>query len=180
MPWLGRNSGEFRPGSNFLAWICRIARFRVLSYFDAKRRRPLSFSDAFLDAVEEDLAAMSDTLDGEMFALADCYHKLRPDDRELIDRRYVPGANTLQIAAAVGRPLSTVYRSAHSHSSRIVGLHRRGDARSRLKMDAKNVSIDELERLLWQMRDGQLDADGRAHRSISNGRCRDSPLLHPL
>ena len=37
---------EFRPGTDFLAWICQIARFRVLSYFDAKRRRPMPFSDA--------------------------------------------------------------------------------------------------------------------------------------
>ncbi len=103
--------GEFRPGTDFLAWTCRIARFRVLSYFDAKRRRPMPFSDAFFEAVEEDLAAMSDALDGEMTALADCYRKLLPEDRELIDRRYAPGADTRQVAAAVGRPLSTVYRT---------------------------------------------------------------------
>jgi len=101
---------EFRPGSDFAAWICRIARFRVLSHFDAQRRRPTPFSDAFLDAIEEDLAAMSDALDGEMAALADCYRKLSLEDRELIDRRYTPGADTRQVAAALGRPLSTVYR----------------------------------------------------------------------
>jgi RNA polymerase sigma-70 factor (ECF subfamily) len=102
--------GEFRPGTDFLAWICRIARFRTMSYFDAKRRRPKPFSDAFLDAVEADMAAMSDSLDGEMLALGDCYHKLLPEDRELIERRYAPGADTRGVAAAVGRPLSTVYR----------------------------------------------------------------------
>ena len=101
---------EYRPGSDFLAWICRIARFRALSYFDSKRRRPRPFSDAFLDAVEADMAEMSDDLDGEMTALADCYRKLRDEDRELIDRRYTPGADTREVAAAVGRPLSTVYR----------------------------------------------------------------------
>lgn len=102
--------GDFQPGSDFFAWICRIARFRALSYFDSKRRRPRSFSDAFLDAVEADMAEMSDALDGEMSALADCYRKLRPEDRELIDRRYTPGADTRRVAAAIGRPLSTVYR----------------------------------------------------------------------
>ena len=64
---------EFRSGSDFLGWTCRIAHFRVLSYFDSKRRRPLPFSDAFVNAIEEDLAAMSGSLDGEMLALADCY-----------------------------------------------------------------------------------------------------------
>jgi RNA polymerase sigma-70 factor, ECF subfamily len=101
---------DFRPDTDFLAWICQIARYRVLSYFDAKRRRPMPFSDAFFKVIEEDLTEMSDTLDGEMYALADCYRKLRPEDRELIDRRYAPGADTRQVAAAVGRPLSTVYR----------------------------------------------------------------------
>ncbi len=56
------------------------------------------------------MAEMSDDLDGEMSALADCYRKLRDEDRELIDRRYTPGADTREVAAAVGRPLSTVYR----------------------------------------------------------------------
>jgi RNA polymerase sigma-70 factor (ECF subfamily) len=101
---------EFRPGSDFFAWICGIARFKALSYFDARRRRPLTFSDAFIDVVESDMAVMSAELDGEMSALADCYRKLRPEDRELIDRRYAPGADTRKVAAAIGRPLSTVYR----------------------------------------------------------------------
>lgn len=101
---------EYQSGSDFFAWICSIARFKAMSYFDARRRRPQSFSDAFIDAVESDIAAMSDSLDGEMTALADCYRKLRPEDRELIDRRYLPGADTRQLAAAIGRPLSTVYR----------------------------------------------------------------------
>ena len=98
-------------GSDFLAWTCRIAHFRVLSSFDSKRRRPLPFSDAFVNAVAEDLAAMSGSLDAEMLALADCYWKLRAEDRELIDHRYTPGVDTRQVAAAIGRPLSTVYRT---------------------------------------------------------------------
>ncbi|MBN1396134.1 MAG: sigma-70 family RNA polymerase sigma factor [Pirellulales bacterium] len=102
--------GEYRPGSDFFAWICRIARFRALRHFDARQRRPRPFSDAFRDAVEADMATMSDALDAEMLALADCYRKLRDEDRDLIDRRYAPGADTRQVAAAIGRPLSTVYR----------------------------------------------------------------------
>jgi RNA polymerase sigma-70 factor, ECF subfamily len=101
---------EFRPGSDFLGWTRRIAHFRVLSYFGSKQRRPVPFSDVFVDAVAEEFAAISGSLDGEMLALADCYQKLRPEDRELIDRRYTPGIDTRQVAAAVGRPLSTVYR----------------------------------------------------------------------
>jgi RNA polymerase sigma-70 factor, ECF subfamily len=101
---------EFRPGSDFLAWTCRIARFRVLGYFDSRKRRPLPFSDAFVNALAEDMAAMSETLDHEILALADCYRKLRDEDRELIDRRYTPGADTRQVALSLGRPLSTVYR----------------------------------------------------------------------
>ncbi len=101
---------DFQPGGNFLAWSRRIARFRVLRYFDQKRRRPAAFSDAFLDALDADIEAMADLLEGEMVSLADCYKKLQPEDRKLIDLRYVPGADTRSVAAALGRPLSTVYR----------------------------------------------------------------------
>ena len=36
------------------------------------------------------MTEMSDSLNDEMLALADCYRKLRDEDRELIDLRYAP------------------------------------------------------------------------------------------
>ena len=101
---------EFTPGTDFLAWARQIARFRVLKYWEAQRRRPSPFSDAFLDSLSTDIAAMGDRMDLELRALASCYKKLPPRDRELVDLRYRPGAKTREVAEQIGRPLSTVYR----------------------------------------------------------------------
>jgi len=95
----------------------------VLRHFDAKRRRPLVFSDAFINAVEGDLAAMSETIGRRNGGPGRLLPRLRPEDRALIDRRYVPGPTRGRFAAAVGRPLSTVYRMLARNSSRVVGVH---------------------------------------------------------
>ncbi|QDU60308.1 ECF RNA polymerase sigma factor SigH [Planctomycetes bacterium Pan216] len=100
---------DFEPGTDFLAWACRIAYLRVLNHWSSRRRSPVSFSDAH-PGIAEDVAAMSERLDAELKALADCYQALPPAERELVDRRYAPGVKTREIAEAIGKPLSTVYR----------------------------------------------------------------------
>lgn len=101
---------QFEPGTNFVAWGCRIAYFRVLNYRKAQRQQTHAFSEAFYQAVESEIASQSDDLDAELRALAECYNKLGPKERDLIDRRYSSEATVKQMANNLGRPLSTVYR----------------------------------------------------------------------
>src|SRR5688572_18829221 len=49
--------GDFRPGSDFRAWAFQIAHYRVLSFRQRKGHLPHPFSDAFVEAVEADLAS---------------------------------------------------------------------------------------------------------------------------
>lgn len=101
---------QFQPGTNFVAWGCRIAYFRVLKHRENSRKESRMFSDSLYEAIENDLVAMSDDLDGELRALADCYGKLSSQDRDLIDLRYAPESNMKEVARKLGRPLSSVYR----------------------------------------------------------------------
>jgi len=101
---------QFQPGTDFLAWTCRIAFFCVMNHRRKKSKAPLPFSDAFFNAIDAELVEMASTSDARMRALADCYGKLSQRDRDLIDRRYAPDATTRQVAEQIGRPLSTVYR----------------------------------------------------------------------
>lgn len=101
---------QYQPGTSFLAWTCRIAYFRVLNLRSKNRKAPVPFSDLFLEAVDGELAEMSETLDAEMKALGICYKKLTSTYRELIDLRYTGNITTKEVAKRVGRPLSTVYR----------------------------------------------------------------------
>src|ERR1700761_39547 len=46
---------QFEVGTDFTAWACRIAYFKVLDVRARRQRGPLSFSDEFLDALDREL-----------------------------------------------------------------------------------------------------------------------------
>ena len=106
-----RKCDQFRPGSNFLAWGSQIAKFEVFKHRDRRRRERLYFSDAFVEQVAEDVLAGTDELERRRKALMECIEKLRPQDRELIQRRYAPGESGKSVAASLRRPVNSVYQS---------------------------------------------------------------------
>jgi RNA polymerase sigma-70 factor (ECF subfamily) len=105
--------GEFQPGTDFRAWGFQIAHYRVLSFRQRQGRSQLTFSEAFIDAVEADLtsADFSEQLDLRLRALADCYAKLPKHDRAMVDRRYVRGESVKLIAEQTRRGLDYVYKA---------------------------------------------------------------------
>lgn len=79
----------FREGTNFRAWACQIARYKVMSH----RRKlahsgAVAFSDDLAEMLAEESAAETDELDARMEALKKCLGRLREQDRELIEHRY--------------------------------------------------------------------------------------------
>jgi RNA polymerase sigma-70 factor (ECF subfamily) len=101
---------QFTLGSDFLGWACQIARYEVFNYrrrLQAKRLCHLS------EPIMETLAARHlrrrDLLEAHRAMLAACVGKLRPRDRELIQRRYQRGVKVAGLAAELGRPLNTVH-----------------------------------------------------------------------
>lgn len=117
---------RFRPGSNFFAWACQIAKYEVLKQRDKRRRERLHFSDRFVELVAEDALAGVDELEERRQALIDCLGKLRSNDRELIQRRYAPGENGKSVADLLGRPVNSVYQSlGRIRRSLLECIHRR-------------------------------------------------------
>lgn len=102
---------EYEPGSDFTAWACRIAYFKVLDVRSRRKRGPLAFSDAFLGTVEQELAEQSDAASPRYVAVLDCLQKLKTRDRELIGHRYREGATTATAAAELGRSVDSVYKA---------------------------------------------------------------------
>ncbi len=101
---------EFTPGSDFGAWACRTAYYKVLSF--SKRKGRLFYGDErLLEAVAEDTVAMADMLDAQHLALADCLKKLSDRDRDLIDRRYSQGGSVKSVAEQVGRSAPAIYKA---------------------------------------------------------------------
>jgi len=106
-----RKAGDFQPGTNFRAWACQIAYFEVLKFRDRRRRDRLQFSQEFVDALAEEVAARADLLERRRLALTRCLGKLRERDRELIQHRYAPGQTSQSVADLLGRPLNSIYQS---------------------------------------------------------------------
>lgn len=102
---------QFRPGTNFLAWVSQIANFEVMRYRSRKKRDRMQFSVEFLETVSKEALERSDELEERRNALIECIQKLRPRDRELIQQRYAPGEKGKHLAEQIGRPANSVYQS---------------------------------------------------------------------
>lgn len=96
---LWRDADRFEPGTDFRAWAYRVAYFQVLDHRRKKQRNRLSFDDALLKSLAEQVARRSADDEEEALALRDCLKKLSDDQRELIGRRYDAGVSVKKIAA---------------------------------------------------------------------------------
>ncbi len=108
---LWRKFGEFEPGTNFFAWACQIARYKVLQYRQQQARDAMVLDLQVLEQLSAEASEASEQLELQRAALAKCLGQLRPHDRQLIELRYAPGATGRSVAEALGRPANSVYLS---------------------------------------------------------------------
>jgi RNA polymerase sigma-70 factor, ECF subfamily len=102
---------QYRLDTDFRAWACRIAYYKVLKLRDRQIRSPRLFSPQFLDLVSEEMVVMSDVLNARTEALTLCRDKLNQRDRDLLERFHREGARAKDVARHVGRNIHYVYRS---------------------------------------------------------------------
>jgi RNA polymerase sigma-70 factor, ECF subfamily len=102
---------EYQPGTNFVAWACTIARFRVGNFLKGERRRR-----HFSHALQEKLAALQARIQPEhaglqQEALVDCIRGLSATDRQLVDLCYGAERSFREVAEQLGRSPQSVYDS---------------------------------------------------------------------
>ncbi len=103
---------SYESGTDFRAWACRVAYYRVLKFRERCQGTPFAVSDEFLDRVAAVSFERHDELEHRRQALIECMKKLRDRDRELLEHRYDASQPTLKrIAELVGRPVNTVYKA---------------------------------------------------------------------
>ena len=99
----------FEPGSNFRAWACAIARFRVMGH-----RRKLArlgfqlFDDALAEQLATECEAEPEELTDRIRALEHCLGRLPDKERALIDNRYFSDSHLDDYAAQCGRPVESL------------------------------------------------------------------------
>jgi RNA polymerase sigma-70 factor (ECF subfamily) len=95
---LRRKAGSYRPGSNFDAWACTVARFKVLEALRTSGKRSQLSEDAIhaLAACEEAVPP-----DPRLDRLDACLSKLGPQARRLVELRYMGACMPEEIARIV-------------------------------------------------------------------------------
>lgn len=110
---LWKKFDQFEPGTNFLHWAMRTARFEALKFQRAWRRDRRFFSEAFVDALSEGPfgTATESIVERRQSALAGCMQKLEDRDRRLLDNCYKSGSTIAAVAAQYGRSAQSICNS---------------------------------------------------------------------
>jgi RNA polymerase sigma-70 factor (ECF subfamily) len=110
---LWRKFDQFREGTDFVRWACRIAHFEVLKFREKWGREERIYSNEFIETLARDTERSSDRLDARREALNHCLSRLSARDRLLVMRRYQPSATTRSVAEALGRSVQGTRKSLH-------------------------------------------------------------------
>lgn len=102
---------EFQPGTDFTAWACRIAYWKVCNARKKNARSKMTFSQPLVDELADKLQTMQPNLDARHEALATCIEKLPQRDRSLILARYQPDGAVSTLAEQTGRTLQAIYKA---------------------------------------------------------------------
>ena len=103
-----QKASEFQHGSSFAAWAFTIAKFQVMAWRKSDGAGRLVFTDKvheILDrTAEEEVASVDDRIP----LLKRCLERLRPRDRELVQRRYRDGEQVASIAQSLARSIDAI------------------------------------------------------------------------
>jgi RNA polymerase sigma-70 factor, ECF subfamily len=102
---------DFEAGTDFVAWACQIAYWRIRYSRQKFARSKVVFDQNVVDAVAQTVGTMAPELDARHEALAQCLRKLYPRDRELVLTRYEPGCGVEAAARRSGRSLPAAYKA---------------------------------------------------------------------
>ncbi len=101
---LWEKSAEFDASRPFLPWAMRFAQWQTLAWLKQRQRQHqrLVFDDDLAKLLADEMAADERAFEARRNALASCLQKLRPEQRDLIARRYEPEASVNSLAEVVG------------------------------------------------------------------------------
>ncbi len=108
---LWRKFDNFRVGTNFFAWACKIARYEVMAYRRKKSRQKLIFNDEFIHQVADEIDTMRGELEDRQQALARCIMKLPDKDKNIVEQKYMGRIPIKDIANNAQRSVDAIYKS---------------------------------------------------------------------
>ncbi len=104
---------EFTPGTDFVAWACRVAFLKICNHRKKQARSRVTFDDRVLSLLQERAVELAPRLDLRREALQECLHRLADRDRQLLMIRHEPGGNVERTALLTGRTVTAAYKALH-------------------------------------------------------------------
>ena len=129
---LWRKAHEFKLGTNFGAWMLRVAYFQVMAHRRKITRDRLVFDDDFLADIADDAQQQSESHEEKQRLLVDCIGKLNERYQKLIRRRYTEGATLKYMASQSDQSESSIKQAlfrARNALIECVKRHRPEEAR---------------------------------------------------
>lgn len=108
---LWNKRSKFKLGTNFSAWSCRIAYFKIKNHLRAKARKDAFFSEGFLSEISELLVDRSEVHSIYSILLINCLGKLSSASQQLLKLRYDGNHNIQQLAKEMGRSAGSIYNT---------------------------------------------------------------------
>jgi RNA polymerase sigma-70 factor (ECF subfamily) len=110
---LWQQSERFRPGSNFAAWACEVAWFKVLDHRRRRKVARIRFADTLVETLAAQVIEKNDELDRERAALEECVSKLSDRHSGLLTMHYEKRLPLTEIAATMGNNANAVAQMLH-------------------------------------------------------------------
>ena len=105
---------EFRPDSDFLAWVRKIARYKILEHLRTRQRTAAGvLSEDTIQRLADHSEPFFDGWEERRDALLICLGRLGETARRLVDLKYAEGKRLAEIAAIVGWTTKAVKTGLH-------------------------------------------------------------------
>lgn len=112
---------RFEPGTDFVAWACRIAHFKVMKLRDAAKRHRVKLDDAVIEmlateSIEEqraDRRLAAERYERNRLALVACLDELSERNRHILLLHYQGGQSLATIGSSIGRTANAVAQLFH-------------------------------------------------------------------
>lgn len=102
--------GTFKEGTDFAAWLKKIAFHKVMDHRKRGGHHRVIFSDELVSMLAPRAEKTFEQIDTRMAALEFCVRRLSFPDRQLLKRRYEDGLTIKAIAQEADRPVQGLYK----------------------------------------------------------------------
>ncbi|MEQ8209485.1 MAG: sigma-70 family RNA polymerase sigma factor [Lacipirellulaceae bacterium] len=108
-----RKARGFQPGTNFWAWASTVARYEVLSHFKRLGRNKHVLNSELMQELVVVVEERLENLEERRSALSECFEKLTPARRQLLEMRYSLGHSIAAIAETTQRPAGSIRQTLY-------------------------------------------------------------------